>query len=206
MLLLVLEFSTVVIVCSYLFWWRSKIISRCGRCWMGVRFIDWSRFNFENHMLSFWPIPLGIQNGYYCKISFIFFTDEFWRFIWTKKVHRLFSPFLFAGYNYNKILVFKSLLPILFRPLGFLVPKDFIITWLLNTLALSVPGEGCSRNASYQLNLLSTFYYYHWVDISAGGILVSEGITRLVVSALALTWFIRYIVLKFTVHKSWNYY
>jgi hypothetical protein len=37
------------------------------------------------------------------------------------------------------------------------------------------------------------FYYYHWVDTSAGGLLVSEGIIHLVVSASALTWFIRYI-------------
>jgi hypothetical protein len=37
------------------------------------------------------------------------------------------------------------------------------------------------------------FYYYHWVDTSAGGLLVLEGIIRPVVSASALTWFIRYI-------------
>ena len=37
------------------------------------------------------------------------------------------------------------------------------------------------------------FYYYHWVDTSAGGQLVPEGIIRPVVSASALTWFITYI-------------
>jgi hypothetical protein len=37
------------------------------------------------------------------------------------------------------------------------------------------------------------FYYYHWVDTSAGGLLVLEGIIRPVVSASGLTWFIRYI-------------
>jgi hypothetical protein len=37
------------------------------------------------------------------------------------------------------------------------------------------------------------FYYYHWVDTSAGVLLVPEGIIRTVVSASALTWFIRYI-------------
>jgi len=31
-------------------------------------------------------------------------------------------------------------------------------------LALSVPDEGYSRNASCALNLISMFYYYHWVD------------------------------------------
>jgi len=39
------------------------------------------------------------------------------------------------------------------------------------------------------------FYYYHWVDTSVVGLLVPEGtsIIRPVVSASALTWFIRYI-------------
>jgi hypothetical protein len=31
------------------------------------------------------------------------------------------------------------------------------------------------------------FYYYHWVDTSAGGLLVPEGIIQPVVSASALT-------------------
>jgi hypothetical protein len=34
---------------------------------------------------------------------------------------------------------------------------------------------------------------YDWVNTSAGGVLVPEGIIRPVVSASALTWFIRYI-------------
>ena len=34
---------------------------------------------------------------------------------------------------------------------------------------------------------------YHWVDISAGGLLIPEGIIRPVVSAFALIWFITYI-------------
>ena len=37
------------------------------------------------------------------------------------------------------------------------------------------------------------FYYYHWVDISASGLLFPEGIIRPVVSVSALTWVIRYI-------------
>ena len=32
-----------------------------------------------------------------------------------------------------------------------------IIIWLSNILALSVPDEGCFRNASCALNLISTF-------------------------------------------------
>ena len=34
---------------------------------------------------------------------------------------------------------------------------------------------------------------YDWVNTSAGGVLVPQGIIRPVVSASALTWFIRYI-------------
>jgi hypothetical protein len=39
------------------------------------------------------------------------------------------------------------------------------------------------------------FYYSHWVDTSAGGHLVHEGIISLVVSVSAMTWFIRNIFL-----------
>jgi hypothetical protein len=38
-----------------------------------------------------------------------------------------------------------------------------------------------------------SFYYYHWVDTTAGGLLVPDGIIRPVVSASAQTWFIKYI-------------
>ena len=79
-----------------------------------------------------------------------------------------------------------------FRPFCFIAPKA------LNYLAfqpfdMSVPDEGYSRNALCALNLISTFYYYHWVDTSAGGILIIDGIILPVVSASELTWFIRYI-------------
>jgi hypothetical protein len=45
---------------------------------------------------------------------------------------------------------------------------------------------------------LYIFYFlsiprYHWIDTSAGELLVTEGIIHLVVSDSALTWFIRYI-------------
>jgi hypothetical protein len=44
------------------------------------------------------------------------------------------------------------------------------------------------------------FYIYCWVDTSAGGLLVHVDIIRPVVSASALIWFIRYILLsKFNV-------
>ena len=50
----------------------------------------------------------------------------------------------------------------------------------------NVPDEGYSRNASCALNLTSTFYYYHWVETSAGGQLIPESIIRHVVSVSAL--------------------
>jgi len=40
---------------------------------------------------------------------------------------------------------------------------------------------------------LRFLHYYHWVDTSAGGLLVLKGIIRPVVSDSALTWFIKYI-------------
>ena len=51
------------------------------------------------------------------------------------------------------------MLDILFRAFSFLAFKDFEIIWLSNILALNIPDEGYSRNASYALNLISTFYY-----------------------------------------------
>ena len=43
------------------------------------------------------------------------------------------------------------------------------------------------------IRTVSTFYYYYCVDTSAGGLLVPEGIIRTVISASALTRFLRYI-------------
>jgi hypothetical protein len=40
------------------------------------------------------------------------------------------------------------------------------------------------------------FYYYNWVNTSAGGVIVLEGIIHTVVSPLSLTWFIRYILFE----------
>ena len=39
------------------------------------------------------------------------------------------------------------------------------------------------------------FYYYHWVETSTGGLLLLEGIIRLVVSVSVLTWFITFITI-----------
>ena len=43
------------------------------------------------------------------------------------------------------------------------------------------------KSASYATKLVSMFYYYHWVDTTAGGLLVPEGITSPVVSTSVLT-------------------
>ena len=40
----------------------------------------------------------------------------------------------------------------MFIPIDFLAPKDFEISWLSETLALSVPDKGYSRNVSAALN------------------------------------------------------
>ena len=62
-------------------------------------------------------------------------------------------------------------------------------------------SNGCSiefrsKNALCARSLISTFYYHHWVDTSAGGLLVLEGIIPPVVSVSALTWFIIYILME----------
>jgi len=40
------------------------------------------------------------------------------------------------------------------------------------------------------------FYYYHWVDTSASGLLVFECIIRPLISASILTWFNGYYLLS----------
>ena len=52
-------------------------------------------------------------------------------------------------------ILFGSGLAILFRPFGFIALKTLI--WLSNLSILSMPGGGCSRDASCALNLISTF-------------------------------------------------
>jgi hypothetical protein len=44
-----------------------------------------------------------------------------------------------------------------------LAPKDIKIIWLSNIFALSVPDEGYSRNASWALNLISTFLFQRYI-------------------------------------------
>jgi len=67
---------------------------------------------------------------------------------------------------------------------------------LSNILALSVADEGYSRNVSCAINLIFLrFYYCHWVDTSADGLLVTAGIIHPVVSVSALIWFTRYALL-----------
>ena len=75
----------------------------------------------------------------------------------------------------------------------FYYSQTFKIIFLYNLPILSIPEEGYSRNASCALNLNICFYYYHWFDASAGGLLVPEGIIRPVVGVSVLKWFIRYI-------------
>ena len=70
---------------------------------------------------------------------------------------------------------------------GFYLSQTFKIIFLSNLSILSVPEEGYSTNESCALYLNICFYHYHWVDTSAGGLLVPEGIIRPVISASALT-------------------
>jgi len=47
---------------------------------------------------------------------------------------------------------------------------------------------------SYLIKVILRLYYNHWVYTVVGGLLVPDGIIRLVVSTSALPWFIRYII------------
>ena len=49
-------------------------------------------------------------------------------------------------------------------------------------------GDLCILYLIYNLH----FYYYHWVDTSAGGLLVPRSFIHPVVSISALTWVIKY--------------
>ena len=51
------------------------------------------------------------------------------------------------------------ILAILFRYIGFIVPRNFKLFGFSNLSILSVPDEGYSRNASWALNLISTFLF-----------------------------------------------
>jgi hypothetical protein len=71
--------------------------------------------------------------------------------------------------NLNLPLTYMTLaefLAIIFRPLYFLATR-----------------EACRSHFIGHLHL----YYYHWVDTSAGGLIVPESIIRPVVSVSALT-------------------
>ena len=71
---------------------------------------------------------------------------------------------------------------------------SFLLSYFISNISkLSLHDEWYSRNTTCVLNLISTFYYYHWVDTSASGLLVPDGVIRPVVSAEKLTWFTRYI-------------
>jgi hypothetical protein len=70
---------------------------------------------------------------------------------------------------------------------------SLIINTLLNCDSYRVGIVNGSRTIKLPVVSDISSDIYDWVNTSAGGILVPEGIIRPVVSASALTWFIRYI-------------
>ena len=52
--------------------------------------------------------------------------------------------------------------------------------------------------------LFLRFYYYHWVDTFAGGLLVPDGIIHPVVGVSALTWLIKYMETYSWIHMIIN--
>ena len=70
----------------------------------------------------------------------------------------------------------------------------------------NVPDECYSRNAWCTLNMISRFYFYHWVDTSAGGLYVPGSIIRTVVNILEL-WNLQFlnstIIITFWFERIW---
>jgi hypothetical protein len=71
-----------------------------------------------------------------------------------------------------------------------------------NLLIISLPDEGYPRNKPCAQYELSTFYYYHFDNTSAGGLVVPEDIIRSEVSAWELIWFARYKKKSFKIPKG----
>ena len=69
------------------------------------------------------------------------------------------------------------------------------ITWLSNSLALDIPDESYLKNIPCALNLISTFYYYHYVDTSTAEPLVPESNTP----CLFVFWYFVFVLLFYTV-------
>jgi hypothetical protein len=80
----------------------------------------------------------------------------------------------------------------MFRFVGFIVPKT------LDYLVFQSLDYEHTWWRLFQKRVVRTiwyvrFYYYHWVDTSAGELLVPDGIIHPVVSVAALAWFIRHM-------------
>ena len=88
-----------------------------------------------------------------------------------------------------------------FNPLVFLLPKTFklfgFLFFRLWVYLMKVIQETCCAHWIIYLCLNC----YHFVDISADGLYVLEGIIHLLVSMLVLTWFLWHILLKFKFRK-----
>ena len=70
-----------------------------------------------------------------------------------------------------KIKVSFPILANLFRPFGFIAPKNYLAFLFFD---LSVPDEGYSRNMSCTLNLISTFLFQMCLEINSKYLLLKE--------------------------------
>jgi len=97
--------------------------------------------------------------------------------------------------RYKKYLKFWN---VILCPFDYLISKTY-----LAFKSFDIELKAYPRNVSCAL----PFYCYHWVDTSAGRLLVPEGIIHPVVSTSAPTCFISSnLSSKFTIPKSCNYY
>ena len=75
---------------------------------------------------------------------------------------------------------------------------NLIVMWRIHSVTMKVQAGSNSLGSNLTYTMIewamqANVTWLYWVDTSAGGLLVPEGIIRQVVSALVLTWLIRYI-------------
>ena len=80
-----------------------------------------------------------------------------------------------------------------------IAPKDVLIIWLSNLYNYEGTWWRLFHKRFVCSKLNPMFYNYHWIDISAGKLLVAKSIILPVVVASALTWFIKYIYVLWNV-------
>ena len=124
-----------------------------------------------------------------------------WSAVPTLKSELSFFIFIYIGLSPSIVVNRNWIWVSCLNPSVFLLPKTFklfgFLIFRLWVYLMKVIQETCCAHRIIYLCLNC----YHFVDISADGLYVSEGIIHLLVSISVLTWFLGYIWLKFKFQK-----